>query len=70
MRKSINFIVLTVCLIILLIIWGVKQSELAVFVGSVLTVVGVAMFAQWSILSNITSSIVLFFNHSVKTVTK
>lgn len=65
-RKAINFIVLTVCLIILLIIWGVKHSELAVFVGSVLTVVGVAMFAQWSILSNITSSIVLFFNHSVK----
>lgn len=65
-RKAINFITLLVCLIILLIIWGVKHSDLAVFVGSVLTVIGVAMFAQWSILSNITSSIVIFFNHSVK----
>lgn len=65
-KKAINFIVLTICLIILLIIWGVKHSELAVFVGSVLTVVGVAMFAQWSILSNITSSIVIFFYHSVR----
>lgn len=65
-RKTISFISITLSLIILLIIWGVKQSELAVFVGSVLTVVGVAMFAQWSILSNITSSIVIFFNHSVK----
>ena len=65
-KRAINFLTLTVCLIILLIIWGVKHSELAVFVGSVLTVVGVAMFAQWSILSNITSSIVIFFNHSVK----
>ncbi|WP_297692561.1 mechanosensitive ion channel domain-containing protein [uncultured Eudoraea sp.] len=65
-RKTTNFIILAICLIILLVIWGVKHSELAVFVGSVLTVVGVAMFAQWSILSNITSSIIIFFNHSVK----
>lgn len=65
-KRAIHFITIIVCFIILLIIWGVKQSELAVFVGSVLTVVGVAMFAQWSILSNITSSIVIFFNHSVK----
>ncbi|PQJ81319.1 mechanosensitive ion channel domain-containing protein [Polaribacter glomeratus] len=65
-RKTIRFIILLICLTILLIIWGVKQSELAVFIGSVLTVIGVAMFAQWSILSNITASIVLFFNHSVK----
>lgn len=65
-RKTITFISSILSLTILLIIWGVKQSELAVFVGSVLTVVGVAMFAQWSILSNITSSIVIFFNHSVK----
>lgn len=49
-----------------MVIWGVKQSELAVFVGSILTIVGVALFAQWSLLSNITSSIILFFGHSVK----
>ena len=36
------------------------------FLGSVLTVVGVAFFAQWSLLSNITSSIIIFFNHPVK----
>lgn len=65
-RKSIHFITSMTSLFILLIIWGVKQSELAVFVGSVLTIVGVAMFAQWSLLSNITSSIIIFFNHSIK----
>lgn len=65
-KKAINSFVLTVFLIVLLIIWGVKQSDLAVFVGSVLTVIGVAMFAQWSLLSNITSSIIIFFNHSIK----
>lgn len=65
-RKSINFILLLVSIAILMVIWGVKQSELAVFVGSILTIVGVAFFAQWSLLSNITSSIILFFGHSVR----
>lgn len=65
-RKVINFILFIVSVLCLMIIWGVKQSELAVFVGSVLTIVGVAFFAQWSLLSNITSSIILFFGHSVK----
>lgn len=65
-KKVINLIVLLIFLIVLLIIWGVKQSDIAVFVGSVLTIMGVAFFAQWSLLSNITSSIILFFGHSVK----
>jgi small-conductance mechanosensitive channel len=65
-KKAVNSINLLICFIIILIIWGVKQSELAVFVGSILTIVGVAFFAQWSLLSNVTSSIILFFGHSVK----
>jgi small-conductance mechanosensitive channel len=31
-----------------------------------LTALGIAFFAQWSLLSNITSSIILFFNHPLK----
>ncbi len=65
-KKVINLINILVCLILILIIWGVDQSELAVFIGSLLTVLGIALFAQWSILSNITSSIIIFFNHPVK----
>ncbi|WP_136482238.1 mechanosensitive ion channel family protein [Cognatitamlana onchidii] len=65
-RRSINLINSLICLILLLIIWGVNQSDIAVFVGSVLTIVGVAFFAQWSLLSNITSSIIIFFGHTVK----
>ena len=44
-------------------IWGLNQEELFVFFTSTLTVLGIAFFAQWSILSNITSGILLFFNH-------
>jgi small-conductance mechanosensitive channel len=65
-KKVINITLLTVFLIVILSIWGVDQSELAVFIGSVLTVMGIALFAQWSILSNITSGVIIYFNHSVK----
>ncbi len=65
-KKAINLTLLFICISMSLIIWGVNQSDLAAYIGSILTVVGVAFFAQWSILSNITSSIIIFFNHSVK----
>jgi small-conductance mechanosensitive channel len=34
--------------------------------ASVLTVIGIALFAQWSHLSNLTSGMIIFFNHSAK----
>lgn len=48
--------VLLVCLIL-----GVGYGQLAIFFSSVFAVVGVALFAQWSILSNITASLIIFF---------
>ena len=47
-------------------IWNIDQTQLMVFITSMLTVMGIAFFAQWSILSNITSSLILFFNHPLK----
>ncbi len=47
--------------IALTIIWGVEKKDILFTISSVATIVGVAMFAQWSILSNITSGIILFF---------
>jgi len=40
---------------------GRKKKDIFLTLSSVTTVVGVAMFAQWSILSNITLGIILFF---------
>ena len=60
-KKAVNLTTLTIFIIILFSIFGVDQSELAVFIGSVLTVAGIALFAQWSIISNITSGIIIFF---------
>ncbi|MFN9322107.1 MAG: mechanosensitive ion channel domain-containing protein, partial [Chitinophagales bacterium] len=53
-------------IIVLAGIWGLEQNKIAVFVSTVLTALGIAFFAQWSLLSNITSSIILFFNHPMK----
>jgi small-conductance mechanosensitive channel len=40
--------------------------RLILAVSSITTVVGVAMVAQWSILSNITAGIILFFSYPFK----
>ncbi len=65
-RKIFRLVLLIISIVFILIIWGVNQTDLALFLGSALAVVGVAFFAQWSILSNVTSSIILFFGHPVK----
>jgi len=61
-----NIIFTAISSIIILIVWGVKTSELSIFLGSTLTIIGVAFFAQWSLLSNITASVILFFSHPIK----
>jgi small-conductance mechanosensitive channel len=54
------------CTVLLAAVWGLEQNEIAVFVGTIVTALGIAFFAQWSLLSSITSSILLFFNHPLK----
>jgi small-conductance mechanosensitive channel len=46
--------------------WGVKQTDLVVFISSVMAILGIAFVAQWSLLSNITAGLILFFNHPLK----
>jgi small-conductance mechanosensitive channel len=40
---------------------GIEYSQVTIFLSSVFAVLGVALFAQWSILSNITASLIIFF---------
>ncbi|HRK80642.1 MAG TPA: mechanosensitive ion channel [Saprospiraceae bacterium] len=65
-RKILNLILGAVSTVLVFIVWGVDQKELLLFVSSFLTVLGIAFFAQWSLLSNITSSLILFVNHPAK----
>jgi len=64
--KAIHLFTTITVVILIAGIWGLEQNEIAVFVSTLLTALGIAFFAQWSLLSNITSSIILFFNHPVK----
>lgn len=64
--RIIGYMTVFLGLILITIIWGVDRKELLVFITSALTVLGVAFFAQWSILSNITAGIVVFFSHPLK----
>ena len=64
--KAVHLLSFLTATVLLSAIWGLKQNEIAVFVGTILTALGIAFFAQWSLLSNVTSSLLLFFNHPVK----
>lgn len=50
----------------LALIWRLNIEEFIVFLGSILAVLGVGFFAQWSLLSNLTSSVILFFMHPMR----
>ena len=47
-------------------IWGVDYRSLILFSSSVLAIMGVAFVAQWSLLSNITASIIIFFTYPAR----
>ncbi len=59
--KYINILLGAVATLVLFLVWGVKAEHLFVTLSSVFAVIGIGLFAQWSILSNVTSGIVLFF---------
>lgn len=64
--KALNLIYTLVFIILMAGIWGLRGEQVLAFVTSILAVIGVGVFAQWSLLSNITSGIILYFNHPLK----
>jgi small-conductance mechanosensitive channel len=59
--KYIDIFMFIPFIIVIIAIWGVNPEDLYVLFSSTFAVIGVAFFAQWSILSNITSGVILFF---------
>jgi len=53
-------------MLVLIVISGVDTRNLFVALSSVFAVIGVALFAQWSILSNITAGIIIYFSAPFK----
>lgn len=64
--KYINIAIMILLITGLFIIWGVKTQDIYKVLTAVITLIGVAFFAQWSILSNVTAGIILFFSFPFK----
>ena len=44
------------------LIWGFTGQGFVVFFSSIFALVGIALFASWSILSNVTAALIVFFS--------
>lgn len=66
MFKYINILVVLIASFLLALSWGVGINDLSLIFSSVFAVIGVALFAIWSILSNVTAGIILFFSFPYK----
>lgn len=66
LSKVMHIAIFIITIISTLGIWEVKPEDLAIYFASVFTIIGVAFFAQWSHLSNITASVIIFLTSPVK----
>lgn len=48
----------------IMVAWGIEFGSVALFATTTITLLGVALFASWSLLSNITAYFVLLFHSS------
>lgn len=64
--KMMNFFIIISAAVAVTAIWGIEREKVMLFLSSVVTILGIAFFAQWSILANITSGFILYFNHPMR----
>ena len=60
--RYVSVMLILIALLIEAFIFGVGMQDIVVVFSSVFAVIGIGLFAVWSILSNITSGIILFFS--------
>lgn len=65
-NRYVSVTLFLIALIIIPFIFGTRAQDLAVIFSSVFAVIGIGLFAIWSILSNITSGIIMFFSFPYK----
>jgi small-conductance mechanosensitive channel len=59
--RTIHIVLIFIYASILITYLSLEYAQIWVFLSSMFAVLGVALFAQWSILSNITASLIIFF---------
>jgi small-conductance mechanosensitive channel len=62
----VRLVTATLTIAVILLFWGIDFSGLLIFSTSIVTLLGVALFASWSILSNITSFFIMLFHASFR----
>tara|TARA_R110002049_G_scaffold175107_1_gene342423 strand:- start:16659 stop:17198 length:540 start_codon:yes stop_codon:yes gene_type:complete len=65
-RRYVTVTLFLIAVLVESIIFGTQLHDIAVIFSSVFAVIGIGLFAIWSILSNITSGIIMFFNFPYK----
>lgn len=60
--KYIKTLLTILFIVFFIILWGVDTKSLFGFMGAAVTFIGVALFAQWSVLSNFTAGMIMFFS--------
>jgi len=65
-KKSFAFLLFSILFLAVTFIWGIDIRGVLIFASSFFAVVGIALFASWSVLSNITSGIIIFFSFPYK----
>lgn len=61
-NQVISVVLNIIFIFVFAIIWGVQPQNLFIGLSSIFAIIGVAFFAQWSILSNITAGVIMFFS--------
>lgn len=62
--KAARFVTAFFGLLAIMLVWGIEFGSVAIFATTTITLLGVALFASWSLLSNITAYFVLHFHPS------
>ncbi|MGV6831704.1 MAG: mechanosensitive ion channel domain-containing protein [bacterium] len=64
--RYVNVTLLLIAILVEAVIFGADWADISVIFSSVFAVIGIALFAVWSILSNVTSGVIMFFSFPYK----
>lgn len=65
-NRYVGYILYSLAIIAIVLFWGFSDDGFLTALASTFAVIGVALFANWSILSNLTASFILYFTFPFK----
>jgi small-conductance mechanosensitive channel len=66
LNRYTGYVIWSICILVIILLWSITTNGFWVALSSTFAVVGVALFANWSILSNVTASFILYFTYPYK----